>query len=85
VIEESFIMEAGDGGGRGVGGRKEREGLPGPCERWGGVNIGCYALSLCYFLSLLRAGPSMSPITCTTTTIWNTVRSARIKTLAVLL
>jgi hypothetical protein len=51
-----------------------------------GVNIGCYVLSLlCYFLSLLRAGPSMSPITCTTTTIWNTVRSARIRTLAVLL
>jgi hypothetical protein len=51
-----------------------------------GVNIGCYALLLlCYFLSLLRAGPLISPITCTTTTIWNTVRSARIKTLAVLL
>jgi hypothetical protein len=45
----------------------------------GGVNTGCYVLLLCYFLSLLRAGPSMSPITCTTTTIWNTVRSARIK------
>jgi hypothetical protein len=51
-----------------------------------GVNTGCYVLSLlCYFLSLLRAGPLMSPITCTTTIIWNTVRSARIKTLAVLL
>jgi hypothetical protein len=51
-----------------------------------GVNIGCYVLLLLYyFLSLLRAGPLMSPITCTTTTIWNTVRSARIRTLAVLL
>jgi hypothetical protein len=27
-------MEAGDGGGGGR--RKEREGLPGPYERWGG-------------------------------------------------
>jgi hypothetical protein len=85
MIEESFIIEAGDGGGKGVGGRKERKGLPGPYKRWGGVNTGCYTLLLCYFLSLLRAGPLISPITCTTTTIWNTVRSARIKTLAVLL
>jgi hypothetical protein len=51
-----------------------------------GVNTSCYVLLLLYyFLLLLRAGPSMSPITCTTTIIWNTIRSARIRTLAVLL
>jgi hypothetical protein len=51
-----------------------------------GVNIDCYILLLlCYFLLLLRAGPLMLPITCTITIIWNTVRSARIRTLAVLL
>jgi hypothetical protein len=73
-------------GGEGEGGgRKEREGLPGPCERWGDeYKLLCFS-RLCYFLSLLRAGPLMLPITCTTTTIWNTVRSARIKTLVVLL
>jgi hypothetical protein len=70
----------GEGGG---GGRRGR-GYQGPMSGRG-VNPGCYALSLCYFLLLLRARPSMSPITCTTTTIWNTVSSARIKTLAVLL
>jgi hypothetical protein len=73
-------------GGEGEGGgREEREGLPGPCERRGGEYKLLRFSRLCYFLSLLRAGPSISPITCTTTTIWNTVRSARIKTLAVLL
>jgi hypothetical protein len=36
VIEESFIIETGDKGGKGVGGRKEREGLPGPYKQWGG-------------------------------------------------
>jgi hypothetical protein len=51
-----------------------------------GVNTGCYVLLLlCYFFLLFRAGPLISPITYTTTTIWNIVRSARIKTLAVLL
>jgi hypothetical protein len=31
--KESFIMEAGDGGGRKERERKERERLPGPCEQ----------------------------------------------------
>jgi hypothetical protein len=33
MIEESFIVEAGDRRGRGVGGRKEREGLPEPYKQ----------------------------------------------------
>jgi hypothetical protein len=62
-------MEAGDGGGG------------------GGGEYRLLRFSLChqYFLSSLRARPSMSPVARTSTTICNSIRSARIKTLVVLL